>query len=148
MYKFLGTYHVVPSLPKNLERLREIAYNLYWTWNPDARELFRRLDRDMWVETNHNPVMMLGNMSQSRLEDVSHDDGFRSHLNRVHNSLQEYLKEKTWYQKTYEYYDSFNIAYFSAEFGLTECLQNYSGGLGVLAGDHLKASSDLGIPLI
>ncbi len=148
MYKFLGTYHVVPSLPKNLEKLREIAYNLNWSWNPDARELFRRLDRDLWVETNHNPVMMLGNMSQSRLEDVSHDDGFCSHLNRVYNSLQEYLKEKTWYQKSYEDSGSFNIVYFSAEFGLTECLQNYSGGLGVLAGDHLKASSDLGIPLI
>ncbi|MEJ2617952.1 MAG: alpha-glucan family phosphorylase, partial [Ignavibacteriaceae bacterium] len=148
MYKFLGTYHVVPSLPKNLERLREIAYNLHWSWNPDARELFRRLDRDLWVETNHNPITLLGNMSQSRLEDVSHDDGFRSHLNRVHNSLQEYLKEKTWYQKSYNNPDTFNIAYFSAEFGLTECLQTYSGGLGVLAGDHLKASSDLGIPLV
>jgi starch phosphorylase len=148
MYKFLGTYHVVPSLPKNLERLREIAYNLHWSWNPDARELFRRLDRDLWVETNHNPIIMLGHMSQSRLEDVSHDDGFRSHLNRVYNSLQDYLKEKTWYQKSYNNPDTFNIAYFSAEFGLTECLQNYSGGLGVLAGDHLKASSDLGIPLI
>ena len=148
MYKFLGTYHVVPSLPKSLERLREIAYNLHWSWNPDARELFRRLDRDLWVETNHNPIIMLGNMSQSRLEDVSHDDGFRSHLNRVYNSLQDYLKEKTWYQKSYNNPDTFNIAYFSAEFGLTECLQNYSGGLGVLAGDHLKASSDLGIPLI
>ena len=148
MYKFLGTYHVIPSLPKNLEKLREIAYNLNWSWNPDARELFRRLDRDLWVETNHNPVMMLGSMSQSRLEDVSHDDGFRSHLNRVYNSLQEYLKEKTWYQRSYEESASFNVVYFSAEFGLTECLQNYSGGLGVLAGDHLKASSDLGIPLI
>ncbi len=148
MYKFLGTYHVVPSLPKNLEKLREIAYNLHWSWNPDARELFRRLDRDLWVETNHNPIIMLGNMSQNRLEDVSHDDGFRSHLNRVHNSLQDYLKEKTWYQKSYNNPDTFNIAYFSAEFGLTECLQNYSGGLGVLAGDHLKASSDLGIPLM
>ncbi|MFZ0455970.1 MAG: alpha-glucan family phosphorylase [Ignavibacteriaceae bacterium] len=148
MYKFLGTYHVVPSLPKNLEKLREIAYNLHWSWNPDARELFRRLDRDLWVETNHNPIIMLGNISQSRLEDVSHDDGFRSHLNRVYNSLQEYLKEKTWYQKSYNNPDTFNIAYFSAEFGLTECLQTYSGGLGVLAGDHLKASSDLGIPLV
>jgi glycogen phosphorylase len=148
MYKFLGTYHVVPSLPKNLEKLREIAYNLYWSWNPDARELFRRLDRDLWVETNHNPVIMLGSMSQNRLEDISHDDGFRSHLHRVYNSLQDYLKEKTWYQRNYTFPDTFNIAYFSAEFGLTESLQNYSGGLGVLAGDHLKASSDLGIPLI
>ncbi len=148
MHKFLGTYNVVPSLPENLEKLREIAYNLHWTWHSDSRELFRRLDRELWDETNHNPVMILGNVSQDRLEEVSHDDGFIAHLQRVHNKLQEYLNEKTWYQKNYNFSTSFNIIYFSAEFGLTECLQTYSGGLGVLAGDHLKAASDLGIPLI
>ncbi len=148
MYKFLGTYHVIPALPKNLEKLREIAYNLHWSWNPDSRELFRRLDRELWVDTNHNPVLMLGNISQERLEEISHDDGFISHLERVYLRLQEYMNEKTWYQKNYDYPGTFNIAYFSAEFGLTECLQTYSGGLGVLAGDHLKAASDLGIPLI
>ena len=148
MYKFLGTYNVIPSLPENLEHLREIAHNLHWTWNPNSRELFRRLDRELWEETNHNPVMVLGNVSQERLEEVSHDDGFKAHLERVHKYLQEYLNAKTWYDKNYNYPKDFNIIYFSAEFGLTECLQTYSGGLGVLAGDHLKASSDLGIPLI
>lgn len=148
MYKFLGTYQVIPALPKALEKLRELAYNLFWSWDPDSRELFRRLDRDLWVETNHNPVMMLGIMSQERLEQVSNDDGFKSHLDRVYNRLQHYLSSKTWYQRTYNYQDNFNIIYFSAEFGITECFQNYSGGLGVLAGDHLKAASDLGIPLI
>ncbi len=148
MYKFLGTYHVVPSLPKNLEKLREVAYNLHWSWNPDSRELFRRLDRELWEDTNHNPIMMLGKINQERLEEVSHDDGFRAHLDRVHRKLKDYLNEKTWYQKHFDMKESFNIVYFSAEFGLTECLQTYSGGLGVLAGDHLKASSDLGIPLI
>ena len=148
MYKFLGTYNVIPSLPENLEHLREIAHNLHWTWNPNSRELFRRLDRELWEETNHNPVMVLGNVSQERLEEVSHDDGFKAHLERVHKYLQEYLNTKTWYDKNYNYPKDFNIIYFSAEFGLTECLQTYSGGLGVLAGDHLKASSDLGIPLI
>jgi len=147
MRKFLGTYNVVPSLPENLEKLREIAYNLHWTWHSDSRELFRRLDRELWEDTNHNPVMILGNVSQERLEEVSHDDGFIAHLERVHSKLTEYLNEKTWYQKNYDFSSSFNIIYFSAEFGLTECLQTYSGGLGVLAGDHLKASSDLGIPL-
>ncbi len=148
MHKFLGTYNVVPSLPENLEKLREVAYNLHWTWHSDSRELFRRLDRELWDETNHNPVMILGNVSQERLEEVSHDDGFISHLQRVYNKLQEYLNEKTWYQKNYNFTSSFNIIYFSAEFGLTESLQTYSGGLGVLAGDHLKAASDLGVPLI
>ncbi len=148
MHKFLGTYNVVPSLPENLEKLREVAYNLHWTWHSDSRELFRRLDRELWDETNHNPVMILGNVSQDRLEEVSHDDGFIAHLQRVYNKLQEYLNEKTWYQKNHNFSSSFNIIYFSAEFGLTECLQTYSGGLGVLAGDHLKAASDLGVPLI
>lgn len=148
MHKFLGTYYVIPSLPENLERLREVAYNLHWTWHSDSRELFRRLDRELWEDTNHNPVMILGNISQERLEEVSHDDGFIAHLDRVYNKLREYLYEKTWYNKTYNYPASFNIIYFSAEFGLTECLQTYSGGLGVLAGDHLKAASDLGIPLV
>jgi starch phosphorylase len=148
MHKFLGTYNVVPSLPENLEKLRDVAYNLHWTWHSDSRELFRRLDRELWDETNHNPVMILGNVSQERLEEVSHDDGFISHLQRVYSKLQEYLNEKTWYQKNYNFTSSFNIIYFSAEFGLTESLQTYSGGLGVLAGDHLKAASDLGVPLI
>lgn len=150
MYKFLGTYHVIPSLPKNLEPLREIAYNLYWTWNHDAKELFRRLDTDLWIKTNHNPVMMLGTISQVRLEEVSNDDGFKAYLNRVYQKFQNYLNAKTWYNKNFKASssESFNVIYFSAEFGLTECLQTYSGGLGVLAGDHLKAASDLGIPLI
>jgi starch phosphorylase len=148
MSKFLGTYHVIPALPENLENLREVSYNLHWTWNPESRDLFRRLDGELWEETNHNPVMMLGKMSQERLEEVSRDDGFRSHLDRVYKKLQEYLNAKTWYQKEFNYPKSLNIIYFSAEFGLTECLQTYSGGLGVLAGDHLKAASDLGVPLI
>jgi glycogen phosphorylase len=148
MYKFLGTYYVVPSLPKKLEKIRELAFNLHWAWNPDARELFRRLDGELWEETNHNPVMMLGNISQERLEEIAQDEGFIAHLNRAHSKLISYLNEVTWYQKNFNYSDAFNIIYFSAEFGLTECLQTYSGGLGVLAGDHLKAASDLGIPLI
>jgi glycogen phosphorylase len=130
------------------KELREVAYNLSWTWNPDARELFRRLDRELWEDTNHNPVMVLGSINQERLEEVAHDDGFNAHFERVNKSLRDYLKAKTWYSKNFKPSKNFNIIYFSAEFGLTECLQTYSGGLGVLAGDHLKASSDLGIPLI
>jgi starch phosphorylase len=147
MTKFLGNYNVIPSLPENLELLRKLAFNLHWSWNQDTLELFRRLDRDLWEETHHNPVMMLGKISQERLEEVTHDDGFLAHKNRAFYNLEVYLSEKTWYQKNFGHLEDFNIVYFSAEFGLTECLQTYSGGLGILAGDHLKAASDLGIPL-
>ena len=148
MHKFLATYQVVPSLPSNLEKLREISFNLYWSWNWDSRDLFKRLDTELWEATNHNPVMVLGKISQERLEEVSRDDGFLAHLDRVYAGLQEYLKEKTWFEKNYSSFKGLNIIYFSAEFGLSECLQTYSGGLGVLSGDHLKACSDLGIPLV
>lgn len=148
MYKFLGTYQVVPKLPEKLEGLRDLAYNLHWTWNIESQSLFRRLDRELWEETNHNPILLLGKVSQERLEEISNDEGFLSHLKRAYNSLQVYLSEQTWFNKNYKNGKDFHIVYFSAEYGLTECLQTYSGGLGVLAGDHLKAASDLGIPLI
>lgn len=148
MINFIGNFNVVPSLPKKLQPLREIAMNLSWAWNKDAIELFRRLDRDLWEKTHHNPVLMLGQINQERLKEVAEDDGFLSHMNRVYIQLEVYLQEGTWYQKNYSDKDGKFVAYFSAEFGLTECLQIYSGGLGVLAGDHLKSSSDLGIPLV
>lgn len=148
MINFIGNFSVIPSLPDKLEPLREIAYNLHWSWNTDAQELFWRLDRELWESTNHNPVMMLGKISQEKLYEMADDDGFVSHMNRVFLQLNIYLEDTTWYEKKYGKSTSPFIAYFSAEFGLTECLQIYSGGLGVLAGDHLKSASDLGIPLV
>ncbi|WKZ71032.1 MAG: alpha-glucan family phosphorylase [Melioribacteraceae bacterium] len=148
MVNFIGTFNVVPSLPKKLSALLDIAYNLYWTWNQDAVELFRRLDRDLWDLLNHNPVLLLGKINQERLLEAANDDGFLAHLNRVDNDLKTYLQEQSWYQKNYKKEKEPYVAYFSAEFGLTECLQIYSGGLGVLAGDHLKSASDLGVPLV
>jgi len=148
MINFIGNFSVVPSLPEKLEPLREIAYNLYWTWNKDAHELFRRLDKDLWESTNHNPIMVLGKISQETLAEAAEDHGFISHMNRVFLQLNIYMEDTTWYQKKYGDSKAPYIAYFSAEFGLTECLQIYSGGLGVLAGDHLKSASDLGIPLV
>jgi len=145
----LKTFNIIPALPKKLEPLKIIAYNLQWTWNHETLDLFRRLDRDLWEETDHNPVKMLGQVSQERLEALAEDDGFLSHLNRVSENLETYLNEPTWYQKTYRNENQdIKIAYFSAEFGLTECMPNYSGGLGVLAGDHLKSASDLGLPMV
>lgn len=148
MVSYIGRFNVVPSLPEKLESLREIVYNLFWSWNHDAIELFRRLDRKLWEETHHNPVLMLGKISQDRLNEVAADDSFISHMNRVYVQLNVYMEEKSWYQKNYSLDGDKFIAYFSAEFGLTECLQVYSGGLGVLAGDHLKSASDLGLPLV
>ncbi|MFH0734317.1 MAG: alpha-glucan family phosphorylase [bacterium] len=148
MINFVGTFNVIPSLPKSLEPLREIVYNVYWSWNQDAIKLFRRMDRKLWEDSHHNPVILLGKISQERLEELAKDDGFISHMNRIYVQLNVYLQELTWYQKNVNSNDKPYIAYFSAEFGLTDCLQIYSGGLGILSGDHLKAASDLGIPLI
>ena len=148
MVNYIGRFNIIPSLPDKLDPLREIVYNLFWSWNHDAIELFRRLDRKLWEETHHNPVLMLGKINQDRLNEAAADDSFISHMNRVYVQLNVYMEEKSWYQKNYSLDGDKFIAYFSAEFGLTECLQVYSGGLGVLSGDHLKTASDLGLPLV
>lgn len=146
--KKLHRFTVVPSLPQELSGLRTIAYNLWWTWEPQAIELFRRVDLELWRETRHNPVKMLGSLQQSRLEELLADDGFMAHLHRVEEMLREYMEGKTWYKKARKTASPLRIAYFSMEFGLHESIPIYSGGLGVLSGDHLKSASDLGIPLV
>jgi len=143
------TFRVIPLLPAKLERLRDLAYNLWWTWNHEAIDLFRRLDRDLWESTGHNPVLMLGVIRQERLEQLAEDDGFMAHLERVWREFDRYLQSKgTWYHKAHGRQEGLLVAYFSAEFGLTESLSIYAGGLGILAGDHLKSASDLGLPLV
>jgi starch phosphorylase len=143
------TFRVIPSLPAKLEGLRDLASNLWWSWNHEAIELFRRLDRDLWESTGHNPVLILGTIRQERLEQVAEDDGFIAHCQRVCRAFDRYMKSRsTWYHKTYGEDDGYRIAYFSAEFGLTESLSIYAGGLGILAGDHLKSASDLGLPFV
>lgn len=143
------SFNVIPSLPPAVEALREIAYNLSWSWTYDAIELFRRLDRDLWESTGHNPVLMLGTIEQEKLEDAAVNDAFLDQLRRVTNRLNSYMsREATWYKRNCGgRVDACGIAYFSAEFGLTECLSIFAGGLGILAGDHLKSASDLGVPL-
>ena len=144
-------FHVVPALPASLDRLRALAFNIQWAWNHEAIELFRRLDRDLWEKSGHNPVRMLGTISQERLREVAQDDSFLADLDRICFGLENYMRAgSTWYKRNYEAKvpSETRIAYFSMEFGLTECLPIYSGGLGVLSGDHLKSSSDLGIPLV
>jgi len=132
-----------------LERLRELAYNLWWSWHMEVIDLFRRLDRDLWEETGHNPVLMLGTIEQERLEKASQDEAFLAYMGRVLEEFDRYMRNRpTWYQKKHGSSQGLVIAYFSAEFGLTDCIPNYSGGLGILAGDHLKSASDLGLPLV
>ncbi len=149
MTRPIYTYTVAPSLPKELESLHELAYNLLWVWDHDLMELLIRLDPDLWEKTNHNPVLLLGMISQERLNSASRDDALLAQLERGFERYKKYLDTtSTWFRKTYSQILPNQIAYFSAEFGLTECLQNYSGGLGVLSGDHLKSASDLGLPLV
>ena len=149
MIKPVATINVVPNLPEPLARLQELAYNLRWAWDHETTALFRRLDPDLWRATDHNPVWMLGLIEQDRLQAAAEDPAFMAHLNRVSAAFDEYMRaNNTWYKSQYAREEQPVIAYFSMEFGLAECLQNYSGGLGVLSGDHLKSASDLGLPLV
>ncbi len=141
-------FTVVPSLPEPLQFLEQLAYNLWWAWHMEGIDMFRRLDRDLWEKCGHNPVLMLGQLPQSRLEQAAADEGFLAQLERVKSLFQEHCDRRSWYDKNFGHLNGIRIAYFSAEFGLTEALPIYSGGLGVLAGDHLKSASELGLPLV
>jgi len=139
---------VRPYLPESLERLRDLIYNLWWCWQPDAIELLRRIDMRVWEETNHNPVALLANVSQERLNYLASDVSFLDHLGRVTDAYSEYLNDEPWFARTHPSLRDCTIAYYSFEYGLTEAVPNYSGGLGVLSGDHIKSASDLGVPLV
>ncbi|HWE04851.1 MAG TPA: alpha-glucan family phosphorylase [Tepidisphaeraceae bacterium] len=144
----IRTFQVFPDLPKALEPLLELARNLWWVWNPEAVDLFRRLDRKLWEDVYHNPVKLLGSVAQAKLAAAAKDDGFLAHLKRVMTSFKEHMSEKGWFSETHPDKEKLLISYFSAEFGLHESLPIYSGGLGILAGDHLKSAAELGVPLI
>lgn len=146
----VATYTVVSAIPEPLQRLPELAYNIRWAWDHPTIDLFKRMDPELWEETNHNPVRMLGLIHQNKLNALARDDGFLAHLDRVLQSYDDYMQkaDRAWYPQEYQPEEHPQIAYFSFEFGLTESIPNYSGGLGVLAGDHLKAASDLAVPLV
>lgn len=141
-------YVVIPSLPEELKPLLDIAYNLWWVWNSDAVELFRRIDRNLWEDAYHNPIRLLGSIDQERLKELADDNSFVSHIERVQNALSRYMTLSTWFDKEYPAYRNSKIAYFSTEFGLHESVPIYSGGLGILSGDHLKSASDMGLPMV
>ncbi len=133
---------VRPALPPQLSRLSELAYNILWSWEPAIRTLFRRLDSALWKECGNNPVVMLGRVSQSTLDKAALDPRYLAQYYLACQRFDSHMKrERT---------DSGHqlIAYFSAEYGLTECVPVYSGGLGVLSGDHMKSASDLDLPLV
>lgn len=150
MIKPVATVNVMPKLPKALARLEDLAFNMRFAWDHETIALFRRLDPELWEQAYHNPVRMLGILSQERLQQAQSDPAFMASFERVLRSFDEYIAaNNTWFDQTYPKLEKKPIiAYFSMEFGITECFQNYSGGLGILSGDHLKSASDLNIPLV
>ncbi len=144
----LRTYNVVPALPGPLARLRDLAYNLWWVWHADALALFRRLEPDLWSDVGQNPVRFLAHLPQKRLDQASKDKAYLVHMQRVLETFDTYMTRETWFSKEFPNLVSSRVAYFSMEFGIHESLPVYSGGLGILAGDHLKSASDLGVPLV
>jgi len=142
------SFTVLPTLPDILKDLEIIAKNMFWSWNPEFVELFKRVDSNLWAASGHNPVKMLGSVSQAKLNELASNQGFLGQLQRANEKLKSYFAKPTWYENECSESDKPTIAYFSAEFGVHECLPIYAGGLGILAGDHLKSASDLGVPLV
>jgi glycogen phosphorylase len=137
------------DLPRRINRLGELAYNLWWTWQPNAQRLFSRIDNDLWERLSHNPILLLRKLERSALNEVAQDSQYLALYDNVFAEFDNYLAEKgTWSERAHPELASKPIAYFSMEFGLHETLPIYSGGLGVLSGDHLKEASDLGLPLV
>jgi glycogen phosphorylase len=146
----LQSFSVRPALPAELAPLERLAMNLRWSWDEPTRDLFRWVDKDAWEAMSHDPVRLLGRVPRERLDALAADPGFVRYLQEVADDLDRYLNAPRWFQTRSEREPSplRLVAYFSPEFGISEALPQYSGGLGVLAGDHLKAASDLGVPFV
>ncbi len=135
-------------LPKRISRLNDLAYNLWWAWNPEAVDVFSKINPVLWFQVSHNPVAFLQQVSRALLNNVSNDKQYLALYDHVIEEFDAYMAEKnTWFTKKYPNVVDKTIAYFSFEFGLHESIPAYAGGLGILAGDHLKESSDMGLPL-
>lgn len=144
----LKSFTVLPSTPPRLKPLLDMAYNMWFSWNYEEAALFKRLDRDLWRKSSQNPVRTLCLLSQERLEEVAKDEEFCAEMDTVYRRFKSYMESNTWFQSKYGTREKPVVGYFSLEFGMHESLPIYSGGLGVLAGDHVKSASDLGIPLV
>jgi starch phosphorylase len=145
--KALHSFTVRPRLPDALAPLHELAMNLRWSWDARTRDLFRWVDPETWERSDGDPVAVLSMVGRDRLAQLEEDPAFTAFLGEVHADLSRYLDSKLWFQGRRRS-PLRAVAYFSPEFGISEALPQYSGGLGVLAGDHLKAASDLGVPLV
>lgn len=140
---------VNPQLPKRIEKLSEISNNLWWSWNTEFLRLFKIIDRDLWETCEKNPVKFLKLVSQDRLEQITKNTEFLKEYDKLSKQFEDYMNSKnTWFSNKYPENKNDLIAYFSAEYGLDQTIPIYSGGLGILSGDHLKSASDLGIPLV
>ena len=136
-------------VPPRISRLRELAFNIWWSWHPEAQELYRQIDPELWEQDYHNPVDFLRDVRERRLVAAAADPAYLQQYDQVLISFDRYVgAQDTWFARTYPELQGNTIAYFSAEFGLHESLPIYSGGLGVLAGDHAKEASDLGLPFV
>ena len=148
MYMF-NRITVNPQLPKRINRLTEIANNLWWSWNTEVLKLFKEIDIDLWEKVDKNPVKFLKLISQEKLEQAAINQTILKQYDKIVNDFDGYMNSKnTWFAKKYPNEKNDVIAYFSAEYGLDETVPIYSGGLGILSGDHLKSASDLGVPLV
>ncbi|WP_395692702.1 alpha-glucan family phosphorylase [Nocardioides sp.] len=143
-------FTVRPVLPPELAGLGELAGNLRWSWHPESQDVFEQVDAELWARTGRDPVKLLGAVGRPRLAELAGDAAFLEQLHGVRDDLERYLTGDRWYQRRTAAGEQLPeaIAYFSPEFGITSVLPQYSGGLGILAGDHLKAASDLGVPII
>ena len=140
---------VRPQLPKRISKLFDISYNLWWSWNTEYLKLFKLLDIDLWEKIEKNPVKFLKLVDQEKLEQAAKDSQFLKEYDKVVKDFNDYMESKdTWFKKNFPNNSNDLVAYFSAEYGLDETIPIYSGGLGILSGDHLKSSSDMGIPLV
>jgi glycogen phosphorylase len=147
--KALRRFTVRAHLPERLEALEQLSTNLRWSWEKPTQDLFEAIDPALWTQCGQDPVALLGAVSPARLDELAADRGFLDRLDELSADLNDYLSRPLWYQRQTDRAALPNgIAYFSMEFGVAEVLPNYSGGLGILAGDHLKSASDLGLPLI
>ena len=140
---------VVPQLPKRIAKLTEISNNLWWSWNTEFLKLFQTIDDDLWERVENNPTKFLKLVSQEKIEKIANDSAFLTEYDKVVEHFESYMKSNdTWFHKNYPNSKNDLIAYFSAEYGLDEIVPIYSGGLGILSGDHLKSASDLGLPFV
>ena len=149
--KALRRFTVRAHLPHRISALGQLSTNLRWSWDTGTQELFTSIDPVLWARIGRDPVALLGEVNPARLDELAEDHGFTQRLDQLSADLNEYLTKPLWYQQLQSQADTVlpnGIGYFSMEFGVAEVLPIYSGGLGILAGDHLKAASDLGLPLI